>query len=69
MFNETFISWHFCVHAVYLCVCVFAFIFMLHFRGATNEGKRQLVILHPLKVSVYSLHLTEGLAEHGTLTN
>ncbi|XP_055320368.1 protein PTHB1 [Sitodiplosis mosellana] len=33
--------------------------------GAANEGKRQLVILHPLKVSVYSLHLTEGLAEHG----
>lgn len=35
------------------------------YRGAANEGKRQLVILHPFKVSIYSLHLTEGLAEHG----
>lgn len=40
--------------------------FIVCFRGAANEGKRQLVILHPTKVSVYSLHLTEGLAEHGS---
>ncbi|XP_031630232.1 protein PTHB1 [Contarinia nasturtii] len=33
--------------------------------GAANERKRQLAILHSMKLSIYSLHLTEGLAEHG----
>lgn len=35
------------------------------FRGTANDDKRQLLVLHPFKISIYSLQATEGLAEHG----
>lgn len=33
--------------------------------GSDQEGRRQLAILHPMKLSVYTLQTTDGNAEHG----
>lgn len=37
------------------------------FSGSDQEGKRQLAVLHPMKLSVYTLNTIEGNAEHGGL--
>ena len=35
-------------------------------RGPKHEGKQQLVILHPMRLVVYSLQIVDGIAEHGS---
>lgn len=36
-----------------------------HFFSTRNDEQQQLAILHPMKLSIYSINTKEGIAEHG----